>query len=135
MGNNEGRKFACFKENKEKIEEIKKKYNDMEMTDETANKIRKLEITNNVLSAAMSLAGIATAIDLIIPDPLIGLDEAILAAITAGIGGMKAIIKSHIKDLTVNGNTDLEPDDVNKLTSILINISNAFKNKKGAKTL
>ena len=51
------RETIVVEEKKNKIENIKRKYRNLEMSDATAQKIRKLEITNGILKAAAIAAG------------------------------------------------------------------------------
>ena len=90
------RETVVIPEKKRKIEKIKKKFNNPEMSDSTATKIASLEVTNNLLKAATITAGVVTVIDLFVPDPVFGLDEAALASIT---GLLKLIVLISILDI------------------------------------
>ena len=93
---NEGRETVIVPEKKEKIERIKRKYNNMEMTDDTAKKIRTLEATNNILLAATGVVGVATVINYFVPDMVPFVDEAIMTGATALLGSASAIVKNKI---------------------------------------
>jgi hypothetical protein len=98
--NNDGRETVIVPEKKEKIERIKRKYNNMEMSDDTAKKIRNLEVVNNVLVAATGLVGCATVINYFVPDALPFVDEIVMTGATTLLGSASAIVKNKITDLS-----------------------------------
>ena len=122
--------FLVFKEDKKKIEKIKKKYKNVSMSDEVASKINKLEITNKLLGHAMLIAGFATVIDFVAPDPVLFLDEAGLVAITTCLKFVRGNIKFHIKDLAKNGDTEISDEEVNSLASRLIGVAKEVKSSR-----
>ena len=122
--------MTVIEEDKKKIEKIKKKYKNLAMDDATASKINKLEITNKLLNSAMVLAGFATVIDFVIPDPILGLDEATLVAITTTLKIVRIKIKKHINDLAISGETEIKQEDVVDLSKKLINIAENVKSNR-----
>ena len=123
------------KADKSKLQRIKRKYNE-NMSDETAKKIRGLEILNNVLSASTVFVGIATVVDYIVPDPIPGIDEALLTGVTALLGTASGIVNNNIKNLANEANPELTMDDVRELNEGLVNIINSRgKNKQGNRHL
>lgn len=124
------RKTVIIPENKEVINKIKTKYNNMEMSDSTALKIASLEVTNKILKKTANIAGIAFIIDLIVPDPIIGLDEILLGTITAATKTANSIINNKIDELALNGETELQTEEINKLASSIKSIVEANKNRK-----
>ena len=126
----DNREALMVPEKKDKILKIKQKYNNMQMSDDVAKKIRSLEITNNILLAATAATGIITVIDYIAPDPLPFADEAILSGLTGLLGLASSIVKNKIDDLAKTGNTSIQMEEVNKLTS---QIANVAKNAKDIK--
>ena len=122
--------MIVIEEDKKKIEKIKKKYKNLAMDDATASKINKLEITNKLLNSAMVLAGFATVIDFVIPDPILGLDEATLVAITTALKIVRIQIKKHINDLAISGETEIKQEDVVDLSKKLINIAENIKSNR-----
>ena len=102
---NDERKIVIVPEKKKKIESIKNKYNNLSMDDKTAEKIRKLEVTNKILKASAILVGVATAINAVIPDAIPLLDEAIMGGITTAISGASVIVSNKIEDLSKYGTT------------------------------
>lgn len=133
MMSNEGRETVIVPEKKEKIERIKKKYNNMAMTDDTAKKIRNLEIVNNVLVAATGLAGLVTVISYL-PGPddaVTGLwDEAIFTGATLLLNSASSIVKNKINDLAVSGSTEVKMEEVTKLSEQMGNVAKAVAEKK-----
>lgn len=124
------RKAVIIPENKEVINKIKTKYNNMEMSDNTALKIASLEVTNKILKKTVNIAGIAFIIDLIVPDPIIGVDEILLGTITAATKTANSIINNKIDELALNGETELQTEEINKLASSIKSIVEANKNRK-----
>lgn len=124
------RKTVIIPENKEVINKIKTKYQNMEMSDSTALKIASLEVTNKILKKASNIAGIAFIIDLIVPDPIIGVDEILLGTITAATKTANSIIKNKIDELALNGETELQTEEINKLAGSIKSIVEANKNRK-----
>lgn len=121
--------LLVISEDQKKIEKIKRKYKNMSMSDETASKIRKLEIANSALSAAMIASGIITVIDLIVPDPVIGLDEIALTAITGALSYAQKSVDKHIDELATDGTTRVKPDEVSKLSSQIVKIVQGIREK------
>lgn len=132
--NNEGRETVIVPEKKEKIEAIKRKYDNMSMSDSTAKKIRALEVTNNVLAAATGLVGLATAINYIVPDPFPFIDEAIMTGITLLLGGATSVVNNKIGDLVATGTTDIKMEEVTKLSDQMNNIAKEIGKKNQTKT-
>lgn len=124
------RKTVIIPENKKVINKIKTKYNNMEMSDSTALKIASLEVTNKILKKTANIAGIAFIIDLIVPDPIIGVDEILLGTITAATKTANSIINNKIDELALNGETELQTEEINKLASSIKSIVEANKNRK-----
>ena len=89
------RKTVIIPEKKEVINNIREKYNNLEMAEGTALKIASLEVTNEILAKAVKVAGVAFVIDLIVPDPVIGIDEALLGTITAATKTANVIITNN----------------------------------------
>lgn len=121
------RETVVIPEKKRKIEKIKKKFNNPEMSDSTATKISSLEVTNNLLKAATITAGVVTVIDLFVPDPVFGLDEAALASITGLLKYSSTVVENKIEDLAKSDDASIKMDEVTKLTEQLSNTAKAVK--------
>lgn len=131
--NNEGRETVIVPEKKDKIERIKRKYQNMEMTDDTAKKIKNLEVVNNILVAATGIAGVGTAISwLPLPDDIAGvwLDEALFTGATVLLTSASAIVKNKINDLAATGTTEVKMEEVTKLSDQLTNVAKKVAEKK-----
>lgn len=122
--------LVVVSEQQNKIEKIKRKYNNMSMSDATASKIQKLEIANGVLSAAMVASGVITTIDLIVPDPVFGLDEIALTAITGALTFAQKSVDKHIDELAKEGNTRVKAEEVSSLSNQIVNIVQGIQAKK-----
>ena len=127
---NEGRETVIVPEKKEKIERIKRKYNNMAMTDDTAKKIKNLEVVNNVLLVATGIVGVATVVNYFVPDPVPGIDEAIMTGATALLGSASTIVKNKINDLAATGTTEMKMEEVTNLSNGLSDIARQVADKK-----
>lgn len=125
------REAVFVPEKKKKIENIKSKYNNMSMSDSAASKIVSLEVTNNILKAATAAAGVITVIDFFVPDPVLGLDEAALTAITGVLGYASKMVDNKIDAIVESGNASLEMNEITKLTE---QVSNAAKSIKSSRS-
>ena len=128
--NNEGRETVIVPEKKEKIERIKRKYKNMEMSDDTAKKIKNLEVVNNVLLVATGIVGVATVVNYFVPDPVPGIDEAIMTGATALLGSAATIVKNKINDLAATGTTEMKMEEVTNLSNGLSDIARQVAEKK-----
>ena len=106
-------------ETKEKLNRIREKFNNMNMSDDVANKVQRFEVASNVLKIATALIGITTAIDFFVPDGIPFIDEALLTTLTAALATASKIVNNKINDLVTKGKTSLSPDDVIALGSQL----------------
>lgn len=121
------REAVIVPEKKEKIERIKRKYNDLSMSDDIALKINTLEVTNNILKAVTGVVGIVAAVDWIIVDPVPAVDEAVLTGATALLGLASNIVSNKIQDLATKGSADIQMEEVNKLSSQLNDVAHKAK--------
>lgn len=127
------REAVIVPEKKSKIEKIKRKYNNMAMDDNVAEKISRLEVTNNILKAATGVVGVVAALDWIILDPVPGVDEAVFTGATALLGLASSIVGNKIDDLANTGNADLQMDEVNKLSNQLSEVAKKTKEAVNAR--
>ena len=127
------RETVIVPEKKEKIEKIKRKYNNMAMSDDVAQKINRLEVTNNILKAATGVVGVVAALDWIILDPVPGVDEAVFTGATALLGLASSIVGNKIDDLANTGNADLQMEEVNKLSNQLSDVAKKTKDAVNAR--
>lgn len=126
------REAVVIPEKKEKLERLKARYNNLEMSDKTAQNIRKLEVVRGTLKLATVAVGCAAAIDLIVPDPIFGFDEAVLTAATGLLGFGVSMVSSKIDDLAATEKTGVSMDEVENLTnkiSTMASAVSAAKNK------
>ena len=123
------RKMLVVPENKKKIEKIKQKYKNMSMSDDDAFKILRLEATNRILKGVTVGVGIITAIDFFVPDPVLGLDEAALTAITTLAGYSVSVVNNKIDAIANGDNLTLEMDEINKLSGQLKDVASKVSSK------
>lgn len=124
------RKTVIIPEKKEVINNIREKYNNLEMAEGTALKIASLEATNEILAKAVKVAGVAFVIDLIVPDPVIGIDEALLGAITAATKMANVIITNKIGELAATGTTEMKVEEITRLATSIKNVADLGKSTK-----
>lgn len=115
---------------KSKIEKVKRQYKNMSMSDETANKIVKLNTLNNILKTATGAVGLITVIDFFVPDHVLGLDEAALTALTGLLGYTSSVVNNKIDDIATSDNTELKMEEITKLTGQLTDVASKVKNSR-----
>ena len=125
------RETIFIPEKKKKIENIKNKYHNMSMSDSAASKIASLEATNNILRTATALAGVVTVIDFFVPDPVLGLDEAALTAITGLLGYASSVVNNKIDDIATSDNAELKMEEITKLSGQLSDVASKVKKSRG----
>jgi len=108
----------------------KKKYKNMQMNDDTAEKIIHLEVTNKILKGAAILSGIITVVDFIVPDPVLGLDEVALTAITGLIKGSSSLVENKIDALVNEENASLSMDEISKMCDDINNVLNTVQKSR-----
>lgn len=116
--NNDDRKPLIIKETKDTINNLKN------------SRVERLEVISKALGTATMVAGVITAIDLIVPDPVFGLDEAALTAITALLGTGKKIVENQISSLRETDSYNYDQNQVNDLAKKIKNVHDAFKSTK-----
>lgn len=123
-------KLVIIPEDKDRINKIKAKYNNLSMSDSNASKIIRLETAGKVLSAASIATGILFVIDVFVPDPVIGLDEAALGGISALTKPFDTIVKNKIDDLANDKDGNLNSDDVSKISDGLVKMAGEIKKSR-----
>lgn len=118
---------VMISENKKKIEIVKNKYKNMSMSDETAMKIVRLNTLNSVLKAATGVVGLVTVIDYFIPDPVLGLDEAALTAITTLLGYSSSLVDNKIDKIAASDDAELKMEEINNLANKLTDVAGKVK--------
>lgn len=128
----EERVTVIVPEKKEKIEKIRQKYNNPNLSTTDAIKIQTLEVVNKILSAAAGIAGVAFVIDLIIPDPVIGIDEAALGFITTATTSANVIVQNKINAIANSQDASLKGEEVQKLASQISAALTAVKSNRSS---
>lgn len=114
-------------EKKKRIEKVKAKYKNMSMSDDAAMKIVRLNTLNNVLKAATGVVGLVTVIDYFVPDPILGLDEAALTAITGLLGYSSSLVNNKIDSIAASDDAELKMEEINNLTNKLTDVAGKVK--------
>lgn len=118
------REVVVVPEKKKKIEQIKQKYRNLAMSDKDAIKIKNIEVTNSILKTASLVVGVVGVIDIFIPDPIIGLDEAALMAISGLLGTASTMCTNKIDQIAKNVDPSVKFEEITKLGSQLSNVAN-----------
>lgn len=116
--------------NKKKIEKVKKRFNNMQMSDDVALKIVRLDTVNGILKAATGAVGLITVIDFFVPDPVLGLDEAALTAITGLLGYSSSVVSNKIEAIANSDDASLQMDEITKLTGQLGDVAGKVKGSR-----
>lgn len=124
------RKVVVVPEKKVKIRKIKEKYQNLQMSDATAEKISNLEVANNILKTSTYVAGIIAAIDWIIPDPVPGLDEVALTALVPLLNTASVIVENKIDQLAKTGKASLNSEEVKDFAAQLSKSMTTIKNER-----
>lgn len=127
------REAVFVPEKKKRLEKIKKKYKNLEMSDETAAKVYRLDVASNVLKAATAVVGVVTVIDLFVPDPVFGIDEAGLTALTTLLGGACAFIDKKAENIANDEDASIKMEEVTQLSAQIGNTAKAVKGKSNSK--
>ena len=117
-------------EKKEKIDKIRKKYNNVLLEAKQAEKIIKLESTNEILTTATKIVGILTVINWIIPDTLPIIDEAILTGIATLLGTSSKIVENNIDSIAETGSSQVKIEEIEKLINKAGQIVSNIKSKR-----
>lgn len=125
------RETVVVPEKKQKIENIKAKYKNMKMSDSDANKIMSLEATNKILKTAMGIVGVVAVIDIIIPDPVLGLDEIALGSITGLLKLATSMVDNKIDAIASSQDASLQTSEITKLTEQISNVASSVKQSRG----
>ena len=121
------RETVMIKEKKSVVDKIRKKYKNPNLSEKDAKKIATLEATNKVLVGASAAAGVVTVIDLFVPDPVLGLDEAALVALTTLLGSASAFVNNKIDKIAKEENSDIQMEEIAKLSGQLTDAASKAK--------
>ena len=108
------RHMLVVPEKQETIEKIDQQYQVMK-EDPTQAKIKKLEVAGNVLKAAATAIGVITVIDWLVPDPVLGIDEIGLTALTTLLGTATTIVNNKKAQLQATGEATMSMEEVQTL--------------------
>ncbi|MBE6140181.1 MAG: hypothetical protein E7172_01415 [Firmicutes bacterium] len=108
--------IKTMKENfRKKLDETKAKYKNENMSDKTVFKLWTLEAINKELKKTAVEVGILAKIDIIIPDSLPGVDEALLIGLEALLKTSSVLVENNIDSLAKDEKFDLQSDKIAKL--------------------
>ena len=113
MNNNEQRHMVVVPEKQERIEKIDQAYTEMQL--DNSGKKKTLEAVGKALKIASAAVGVITVIDWIVPDPVLGIDEIALTAITGLLGTASTIVSNKAAQLEATGRVDMSVEEVSTL--------------------
>ena len=114
MNNNENRHMLVVPEKQETIQKMDQQYQAMKK-DPNAAKVKSLEAAGKALKIATAAIGVITVIDWIVPDPVLGIDEIGLTALTTLLGTASTIVANKTAQLEATGEVNMSMEEVQKL--------------------
>ena len=75
-------------------------------------------------------AGVATAVDIVIPDPILGLDEAALAALTGLLKYSSSLVENKIGMLAASEDADLKMKEADALAKEMKKAAKAISSSR-----
>ncbi len=112
--NNDERHLLVVPERQQRIERINQEYQAMQAGDND-KKIKTLEVAGNILKVATTAVGVITVIDWIVPDPVLGIDEVALTALTTLLGTASTIVSNKKAQLESTGQATMSMEEVQKI--------------------
>lgn len=112
--NREKRHMLVVPEKQKRIEKIEQEYEVMK-NDPNAAKLKTLQTAGKALKIATTAVGVITIIDWVVPDPVLGIDEIGLTALTTLLGTASTIVNNKIAQLESTGEVNMSMEEVQKL--------------------
>ena len=114
MNNNENRHMLVVPEKQETIQKMDQQYQAMK-NDPNAAKVKSLEAAGKALKIATAAIGVITVIDWIVPDPVLGIDEIGLTALTTLLGTATTMVNNKKAQLEATGEVNMSMEEVQTL--------------------
>jgi hypothetical protein len=110
----EDRHMLVVPEKQETIQKMDQQYQTMK-NDPNAAKVKSLEAAGKALKIATAAVGVITVIDWIVPDPVLGIDEIGLTALTTLLGTASTIVNNKKAQLEATGEVNMSMEEVQTL--------------------
>ena len=110
----EDRHMLVVPEKQETIQKMDQQYQTMK-NDPNATKVKSLEAAGKALKIATAAVGVITVIDWIVPDPVLGIDEIGLTALTTLLGTASTIVNNKKAQLEATGEVNMSMEEVQTL--------------------
>lgn len=110
----EDRHMLVVPEKQETIQKMDQQYQTMK-NDPNAAKVKSLEAAGKALKIATAAVGVITVIDWIVPDPVLGIDEIGLTALTTLLGTASTIVNNKKAQLETTGEVNMSMEEVQTL--------------------
>ena len=110
----EDRHMLVVPEKQETIQKMDQQYQTMK-NDPNAAKVKSLEVAGKALKIATAAVGVITVIDWIVPDPVLGIDEIGLTALTTLLGTASTIVSNKKAQLEATGEVNMSMEEVQTL--------------------
>jgi hypothetical protein len=98
-------------------------------------KINKLEKLKTVFTTLAIVIGVITIIDLILPDPILFIDEVVFTSLTGLFTIIMATIDDKIKKLQTGVNAKVTIDEVKEITDAVTETANTIKKSKNNRSI
>jgi hypothetical protein len=110
----EDRHMLVVPERQERIQRMDQQYQVMK-NDPNEKKLKSLQAAGKALKVATAAVGVITVIDWLVPDPVLGIDEIGLTALTTLLGTASTIVSNKITQLESTGQVDMTMEEVQTL--------------------
>ena len=114
MDDRQDRHMLVVPEKQETIQKMDQQYQTMK-NDPNAAKVKSLEAAGKALKIATAAVGVITVIDWIVPDPVLGIDEIGLTALTTLLGTASTIVNNKKAQLEATGEVNMSMEEVQTL--------------------
>lgn len=94
------------------------------------DKTSRLDKLSKALDAATMISGIALAVDIVIPDTIPFIDEALLTGLTMLLRTASSVTKNKAEELRQNGKMEFKQEEANSIAYALKNVIDAMPNSK-----
>ena len=93
-------------------------------------KIKRIRTIKELFTVGTIILGIITVVDFIIPDPIILVDEALLASLTGLFTIITSTLDDKEKELINGNNAKIKQEEVSKIVSAASDVSKNIKRIK-----
>ena len=114
MDDRQDRHMLVVPERQERIQKMDQQYQAMK-NNPNAAKLKSMQAAGKALKYATTAIGIITIIDWLVPDPVLGIDEVGLTALTTLLGTASTIVNNKTAQLEAGLDANVSMEEVQKL--------------------